>query len=109
MGTTTKLSETNQAPTVGVEEYAAPAIVCEQALVKDWRAERARFDADPDKFWEEIARQFEWSKPWTKVSAWDGLHHQWFLGASCNITVNALDRHARSEEHTSELQSLRHL
>ena len=28
---------------------------------------------------------------------WDGIHHQWFTGARTNITINALDRHAKSE------------
>lgn len=49
----------------------------------------------PEKFWEGIAHQFEWMKPWNKV-----LHNdfetpdvRWFEGAQTNITVNCLDRH----------------
>lgn len=49
----------------------------------------------PEKFWEGIAREFEWMKPWNKV-----MHHdfdqpdvRWFEGAKTNITVNCLDRH----------------
>ena len=80
-----------------VEEYASPAIVNEQALLKDWPAEQERFRSDPDGFWANIAKQFVWSKPWDKVFQWDGIHHQWFVGARTNITVNALDRHANSE------------
>src|SRR3974390_1894091 len=76
-----------------VEEYAAPEIVKEQAFVQDWAAERAKFQADPDKFWEEVARQFVWTKSWDKVCEWDGIHHKWFTGARTNITFNALDRH----------------
>ena len=45
----------------------------------------------------EIASKFHWSKPWTKVSEFDGIHHQWFLGGRTNITLNALDRHAKSD------------
>src|SRR6516165_10737624 len=97
MGTTTKLSEAPEAVKSSVEEYAAPAIVCDQALVKNWHAERARFDRNPDQFWADIAKQFVWSKPWNKVFEWDGIHHRWFLGARTNITINALDRHANSE------------
>ena len=32
---------------------------------------------------------------WDRVFEWDGIHHQWFLGARTNITVNALDCHAK--------------
>ena len=34
-----------------------------------------------------------WFKPWDKVFQWDYPTFQWFLGAKCNITYNALDRH----------------
>jgi len=96
MSTATKLSDSsNTTTTVAVEEYAAPPIVKEQALLQDWAAERAKFQKDPDKFWEDIAQQFIWTKKWDKVFDWDGLHHKWFLGARTNITVNALDRHAK--------------
>ena len=72
-------------------------LLSEQALLKDWPAERDRFQKDPDAFWAEMARQFAWTKPWDKVFEWDGIHHKWFMGARTNITVNALDRHAKSE------------
>ncbi len=97
MGTATKLAEAAAPTKSAIEEYAAPAIVKEQALVKDWPAELKRFQQDPDAFWADIAKQFIWSKPWDKVFEWDGIHHQWFTGARTNITVNALDRHAKSE------------
>src|SRR5215471_2281499 len=94
MSSTAHITETPEEDTKpSIEEYPAPAIVKQQALVQDWAAERSRFQADPDKFWEEVAQTFTWSKPWSKVFDWDGIHHQWFLGARTNITVNALDRH----------------
>jgi acetyl-CoA synthetase len=79
-----------------VEEYPAPTIVKEQALLKNWPAESERFQRDPDAFWAETAKQFVWTKPWDKVFEWDKIHHQWFTGARTNITINALDRHANS-------------
>src|SRR5947208_7123581 len=96
MGIAIKLSELQEVSKDVIEEYAPPAIVKEQALLKDWAAERDRFRSDPDKFWNDIAQQFVWSKPWNKVFEWDGVHHKWFTGARTNITVNALDRHAKS-------------
>ena len=96
MSTATELSEVHDAVKGPIEEYAAPAIVKDQALLQDWAAERDRFQKDPDEFWAEVAKQFVWTKPWNKVFDWDGIHHKWFIGARTNITVNALDRHANS-------------
>jgi acetyl-CoA synthetase len=79
------------------EEYAAPKIVADNALQQDWQGECARAAEDPEKFWGENAKRFEWSRPWDRVLEWDGVHHQWFTGAKTNITINALDRHANSE------------
>lgn len=95
MGTATKPSVIQDLS--AIEEYPAPEIVRQQALLKDWPTEYASFQSNPDQFWADVAQQFEWSRPWNKVFEWDGIHHQWFLGARTNITVNALDRHARSE------------
>ena len=80
-----------------VEEYPAPKIVTDQVLTKNWKAEFDRSIKDPDGFWAEQASQFTWTKPWSKVLDWDGVHHKWFVGARTNITVNALDRHVNSD------------
>ena len=79
------------------EEYAAPQVVANSVLQKDWIGECERSIKDPDSFWEDYALHFQWSQPWSKVLEWYGIHHQWFVGAKTNITVNALDRHANSE------------
>jgi acetyl-CoA synthetase len=79
------------------EEYAAPAIVARACLQKDWPAEYRRSVEDPDGFWGDYAKRFEWTRPWDRVSQWDGIHHEWFVGGKTNITLNALDRHANSE------------
>src|SRR5580704_12588191 len=97
MGAATELSEVRESGGVLLEEYAAPAIVRDQALVTDWAAERERFRNDPDAFWAEEAKQFVWTKTWDKVFDWDKIHHKWFTGGRTNITVNALDRHANSK------------
>ena len=96
----TSASKTGQNPDAAphaVDEYAAPAIVKQQALLQDWPAECERFRRDPDAFWADAAGQFLWSKPWDKVFESDGIHHKWFVGGRTNITVNALDRHADSD------------
>jgi len=79
------------------EEYPAPQIVVDQVQNKNWKADNERSLKDPEGFWEDEALKFTWTKPWTKVLEFDGVHHKWFLGAKTNITINALDRHAHSD------------
>jgi acetyl-CoA synthetase len=79
------------------EEYESPQIVVKQALLSQWRQEYDRSIADPEKFWAEIAQGFRWTKPFQKVVEQNGAHHKWFIGGKTNITLNALDRHAKSE------------
>ena len=79
------------------EQYESPEIVAKQALLDHWREEYDRSIADPEKFWGDAAKDFRWTKPFTKVKEQDGAHHKWFLGGKTNITLNALDRHAKSE------------
>ncbi len=78
-------------------EYAAPRIVAENAQLKDARAEYERWQNDPDKFWEQEAEKFVWTKKWNEVSKFDGCYHEWFVGGKTNITLNALDRHVNSD------------
>ena len=78
-------------------EYAAPDIVAKHCRQQKFAADYRRSIEDPEAFWGELAKQFQWSRPWEKVLEFDGVHHQWFIGGKTNITVNALDRHANSE------------
>src|SRR3546814_8783173 len=65
---------------------------------------------DPDAFWLEHGRRIDWIKPFTKVSNWSfdeaDFGIKWFEDGVLNVSANCLDRHLRSEKHTSELQSL---
>jgi acetyl-CoA synthetase len=79
------------------QEYAAPSVVARNVLQKNWNGACEYAGRDAEGFWSGYAEQFEWSRPWSKVLEWDGVHHKWFLDAKTNITVNALDRHANSE------------
>ncbi|HLK60538.1 MAG TPA: acetate--CoA ligase [Chthonomonadaceae bacterium] len=55
----------------------------------------ARAERDFEKFWEDFARELEWSRPWEKVLHWEPPHAQWFVGGQLNVSVNCLDRHLR--------------
>lgn len=50
---------------------------------------------EPENFWANIANEFEWSKPFTKVLDWsfDDYSVKWFEDGQLNITTNCLDRH----------------
>ena len=79
------------------KEYASPLVVSAEAFQKNWSYECSRALEVPDAFWGDYARTFTWSKPWKHVYQFDGMHHQWFTEAKLNITVNCLDRHAKSD------------
>jgi acetyl-CoA synthetase len=50
---------------------------------------------DPEAFWADMARELEWSKPFTKVLEWNPPWAKWFLDGKLNASVNCLDRHLR--------------
>ncbi|HEV8047748.1 MAG TPA: acetate--CoA ligase [Terriglobales bacterium] len=79
------------------EEYPSPQIVAQNCRQQNFAEAYQRSVKDPGGFWGEYAKRFVWTRPWTKVLEWDGVHHQWFVGGKTNITLNALDRHAHSE------------
>ncbi|MDQ3374323.1 MAG: acetate--CoA ligase, partial [Acidobacteriota bacterium] len=64
----------------------------------DAKAEYERWRKNPDAFWAAEAEKFVWLKKWDKVSSFDGVNHEWFIGGKTNITLNMLDRHAASEK-----------
>ena len=74
-------------------DLAAQALVDAEA----YRTMYARSLADPDGFWGEIAAQFAWRQPWTKVKNANftgDVSIQWFQGGKLNVTETCLDRHA---------------
>ena len=51
-----------------------------------------------ESYWAKRAETFEWFKQWDEVQSgnFDDLNVKWFDGGQLNITVNALDRHAKA-------------
>jgi acetyl-CoA synthetase len=49
---------------------------------------------DPEKFWDGIARELHWFKPWDKVLEWNLPWAKWFVGGKTNLSYNCVDRHA---------------
>jgi acetyl-CoA synthetase len=63
------------------------------AWMPDYQKSYAGFLNNPEKFWEEQARELDWIRPWSKVLEWDYPYAKWFIGAQLNISANCLDRH----------------
>lgn len=49
----------------------------------------------PEAFWDSIANNYQWQKPWDKTLEWnfETPDIKWFLNGKLNITENCLDRH----------------
>lgn len=70
--------------------------ILEKAWVKNYEKIYKESIENPERFWEKIARELHWFKPWKKVLQWRYPFAKWFIGAKCNIVSNALDRHSKT-------------
>ena len=73
-----------------------PAELKAQAYIQDYDTAYKESIADPEKFWEGIAKELHWFSPWNKVLEWNYPWAKWFVGGTCNISYNCLDRHVNS-------------
>lgn len=74
----------------------SPPEVKAHAHIQDYDAAYKASIADPEKFWDGIAKELHWFSPWNKVLEWNYPWAKWFLGATCNISYNCLDRHVQT-------------
>lgn len=65
----------------------------ENSLVKDYEKLYSESIKNPESFWENIAKELSWFKPWDKVLDWKYPYARWFVGGQTNIVYNTLDRH----------------
>jgi acetyl-CoA synthetase len=63
------------------------------AHIKDYDAQYSRSIADPEAFWAKAAEELAWFTSWDRVLDWQYPWAKWFIGATCNISYNCLDRH----------------
>ncbi|MDR4502623.1 MAG: acetate--CoA ligase [Nitrospirales bacterium] len=73
-----------------------PADLKATAYIQDYEQAYKESITDPEKFWERIAKELHWFSPWHTVLEWKYPWAKWFLGATCNISYNCLDRHVQS-------------
>ena len=67
-----------------------------ESYVKDYEKLYIEAKKNPEVFWENIAKELHWFKPWNKVLQWNYPYARWFVGGQCNIVDNALDRHLKT-------------
>jgi acetyl-CoA synthetase len=53
---------------------------------------------NPEKFWEEQAKNLVWFRQWNNTLEWNRPFARWFVGGGLNASVNAIDRHIHSEK-----------
>jgi len=64
--------------------------------IPDYDTEYRRSIADPEAFWSRAAKELHWFTPWERVLEWKYPWAKWFVGATCNIAYNCLDRHVQT-------------
>ena len=73
-----------------------PAALRQMAYLQNLDETQRQSIEHNEAFWAKVAGELEWFRPWDQVFEWDYPRFRWFVGAQCNITVNALDRHVNS-------------
>lgn len=78
--------------------FAPSPEVLARVAVKDYQALYDEASSNLEAFWDRIAQQFTWVKPWTRVLEGRAPETRWFVGGQLNITTNCLDRHASGSQ-----------
>ncbi len=98
--TTTPITEENLSSTLRENRvFAPPAEFAANAHVRsvaEYEELYARSVADPEAFWDSVARELHWFSPWTKTLDWNLPVARWFVGGKTNISYNCLDRHVQN-------------
>ena len=76
-----------------VKSYTPDPQYRKKAWMGDYQKAYNEFLADPDAFWDRMAKELDWISPWDKVKEWNYPYAKWFTGARLNISANCLDRH----------------
>jgi acetyl-CoA synthetase len=66
------------------------------AYIQDYEAAYKKSIADPEAFWSTVAKELDWFTPWQRVLEWNYPWAKWFVGATCNISYNCLDRQVKT-------------
>jgi acetyl-CoA synthetase len=77
-------------PPAGISERMGGAYIDSMAA---YREEWQRSVDDPEGYWGDVAREFHWFTPFSKVLEWSCPDAKWFTGGTTNACFNAVDRH----------------
>ncbi len=72
--------------------------VVNNAYIKDYESLYRDSLEHPDGFWENIAKELFWYKPWDKVLVGKHPYYDWFAGGHTNIVANAIDRWQKTDK-----------
>ncbi len=61
--------------------------------VKDYDELLQLAKENPEWFWDDVAKELEWFKPYKKTFNWEPPYAEWFIDGKFNIVHNAIDRH----------------
>ena len=73
--------------------------------LSEFKATSAQAKENPERFWSEIASEFQWKSPWKQTLDYDFSKPEvkWFVGGKLNITENCLDRHLTSHPNKTAI------
>jgi acetyl-CoA synthetase len=70
--------------------------VCYVPDLATYRALWEQSIRDPETFWGNIAREFDWFTPFSRVLEWNLPDARWFVGGTTNVCHNCVDRQIAS-------------
>ena len=79
-----------------VKSYTPDPQYKKKAWMGNYQKAYSEFLANPDAFWEKMAKELDWIKPWDAVKEWNYPYAKWFTNAKLNISANCLDRHVNN-------------
>ena len=80
-----------------VKSYTPDPQYKKKAWMGNYQKAYTEFLANPDAFWEKMAKELDWIKPWDAVKEWNYPYAKWFTNAKLNISANCLDRHVNND------------
>lgn len=64
--------------------------------IQDYETAYRESIQNPEAFWGQAAKELDWFTPWNKVLEWNYPWAKWFVGGTCNMAYNCLDRHVKT-------------
>ena len=73
--------------------------------LSEFKATSSQAKENPERFWSEIASEFQWKSPWKQTLDYDFSKPEvkWFVDGKLNITENCLDRHLTSHPNKTAI------